>query len=44
MIGFVADGNEVDMTAGTNPKEHEEALAPGGIIGFHLDYWQVDCA
>jgi hypothetical protein len=42
-IVFNTDGNEVQNAAGDMSQLSEEALAPAGIIGFSLDYWQLPC-
>ena len=45
MISFVTDQNEViPMTiTGATATTAETMLAPGGIVGFSLDFRQIDC-
>ena len=38
VVGFVTDANEVVLDTGGDATTDEEILAPGGIIGFRLDY------
>lgn len=41
-IGFNTDGGEaVDNTSNTASNELDRS--PGGIVGFKLDYQQIDC-
>ena len=41
-ITFVTDGDEVSATMGTADTD-EINSAPGGIVGFKLDYQQLSC-
>ena len=41
-ITFVTDGDEVSTTAGGQDTD-ELSSAPGGIVGFKLDYQQLAC-
>ena len=45
-LAFVTDGDEVTTDAGIDAMgtTNELEWAPGGIIGFSLDYSQVECA
>ncbi len=42
-IIFNTDANEVQTADGNMAQLSEEGLAPAGIIGFSLDYWQLPC-
>jgi len=41
-VGVVTDGTEALGTA-PSAKTNEQALFPGGIIGFQLNYVQIAC-
>ena len=41
-VGVVTDGTEVLGTA-PSAVTNEQALFPGGIIGFQLNYFQIAC-
>ena len=41
-LAFKTDGDEQTYSNMAAIKD-ETASAPGGIIGFSLDYWQVPC-
>ena len=41
-VTFVTDGDEVAATAG-DANTDELNAAPGGIVGFKLDYQQLSC-
>ena len=41
-ITFITDANEVQLDV-ADAKLDEEAVFPGGIIGFSLDYAQQSC-
>jgi hypothetical protein len=39
---FKTDANEATIGAG-NSQTNEQAIAPGGIIGFQLTFLQISC-
>ena len=41
-ITFVTDGDEVSATAGDHMTDEING-APGGIVGFKLDFQQLSC-
>ena len=43
MVGINFDTNENTINSGADASMNEQAKAPGGILGFKLDYFQVPC-
>lgn len=41
ILGVSTGGDE--FVAGTTPEKNELMMAPGGIVGFSLDYTQIPC-
>jgi len=41
-VTFRTDADEVTMI-GWNGAKDEQAMAPGGIVGFSLIFWQIMC-
>jgi hypothetical protein len=46
MVTFRTNGDEAELNLGAKKQDasnNEAILAPGGILGFSLDFQQLDC-